>query len=210
MKRKLLIPLLTVSLTFSSLSGFIAPAQIWAAEEEDDDDEIEGPSLDEEDEVIYLQINEIYELDWYEGEEGEEEKVSFTSSDKSVATVDSAGSVTAKAAGTSKISMFYNKTFVAACSVRVLAPNEDPEKVPPVFIENGQPIKIKAKQDYQLQYDPGKTGAVITFKSSKEKIALVDEEEGYVEAKKKKGKTVITMYADGIEIGKCTIKVVKK
>lgn len=208
MKRKLLIPLLTFSLTFSSLSGFIAPAQVLAAVD-DDDSEIEGPELDEEDEVLYLQINEIYELVWYEGDEGEEEKVSFDSSNKTVATVDSAGTITAKAAGTTKISMFYNKTFVAACSVRVLAPNEDPEKIPPMFIENGQTIKVKAKQEYQLQYDPGTTGAVITFKSSKTKIAMVDEE-GEVEARKKKGKAVITMYADGIEIGKCTIKVVKK
>ena len=206
MKKKLIIPLLAFSLAFTSFTA-LTPVPTYAATEDEED--VEGPYLAEADAVLYLKLTETYELDWYEGDEGEPENVSFTSSDNTIASVDLDGIITANAAGTAKISMFYNKTLIGNCGVRILGENEDPEKIEPIFIDNGQTIKVKMKGAYQLQYDPGTTNAVITFTSSKKKVASVDND-GEVIAKKKKGKTVITMFADGVEIGKCTIKVVKK
>ncbi len=173
----------------------------------EDDEDYEGPELDEEGETLVLNAGSTYELEFYEGDD--EQTITFKSADTKVATVSAEGVITAVSEGTVVITMYGNGNLVAGCTVKVIGKDIDPEtvKLEPEFYET-KPLTLKIKAGYQLQFYPGDNDEVITFKSKKSKVAEVDED-GYVTAKKK-GKTVITMYADGKAIGSCKIKVKKK
>ncbi len=108
-------------------------------------------------------------------------KVSFSSSNKSVASVSSAGKVTAKKKGSAVITL---KSGAASVKFTVKVKN-------PYLKVKSKKLKVKKKYKIKIV---GKTGKA-TFKSSNKKIATVTKK-GVVKAKKK-GKATITVKTNG-------------
>lgn len=116
------------------------------------------------------------------------EKVSYSSSNKKVATVNSKGVVTAKKAGTAKITVKSgSKKFVIKVTVPKIAPTDMKGVSPEKTLKKGKSFTIKAK------LMPLGAEAKVTYKSSDKKVATVNSK-GKVVAKKK-GTAVITVKA---------------
>ena len=107
--------------------------------------------------------------------------VSFSSSNKSVASVNASGKVTAKKKGSAVITL---KSGSASAKFTVKVKN-------PYLKVKSKKLKVKKKYKIKIV---GKTGKA-TFKSSNKKIATVSKE-GVVKAKKK-GKATITVKTNG-------------
>lgn len=110
-------------------------------------------------------------------------KVSFSSKDSKIASVNSYGKITAKKAGTTTITA-KTKNAEATCKIKVnkttISLNQKA-----ISLENGHSIRLRASAS---------TGHAITWKSSKKSIASVDTN-GTVTAKKP-GSATITATAD--------------
>lgn len=122
-------------------------------------------------------------------------KPSFSSSDSKVASVNTYGRITAKKAGTAKITAKI-KDGEASCNITVektrISLNHKS-----LSLENGYSARLTAKVS---------TGHPVVFKSSKRSVATVDAS-GRVLAKKP-GTTVITATADKTSVS-CTVTVKK-
>lgn len=121
-------------------------------------------------------------------------KPKFSSSDSSVASVNTYGKITAKKAGTATITAKI-ANGEASCKVKV-------EKTvitlsqKNISLENGQSVKLKATTS---------TGHAVTYKSSKKSVASVDGD-GLITAQKP-GETTITVTADKTSVTcKVTVK----
>lgn len=110
-------------------------------------------------------------------------KPTFTSSDSKVASVNTYGKVTAKKAGTTKITAKI-KNAEASCTVKVTKTTIQ-LSAKNISLENGYTARLTAKSS---------NGHPITFRSSKKSIATVDKN-GRITAKKP-GTTTITAKAD--------------
>ena len=127
------------------------------------------------------------------------DKLSYSSSNKKVATVSKSGVITAKASGKAKITIKSGrKKFVVTVTVPKKAPT-DMQGVPATkSLKKGKSFTIKAK------LLPTGAEAKITYKSSNKKVATVNAK-GKVTAKKA-GTAVITVTAGGIK-QTCTVTV---
>lgn len=127
------------------------------------------------------------------------EKITYTSSNKKVATVSSKGVITAKAAGTARITVKSGtKKFV----VTVKVPKITATKI--TNIPAAVTIKVKKTKTLKPKLYPAGSSSKITYSSSKKSVAVVSSS-GKITAKKK-GKTVITVKA-GKAVMKCTVTV---
>ena len=133
--------------------------------------------------------------------------VTWTSSDKSVATVDSKGKVTAKKAGTTVITAKTSNNKKASCTINV---NSKLVDVNSVYL-NRSNVSIEVGQSFNLiaTINPkNATNQNISFESSDSSIAIV-EETGKVIAIKE-GTAIITVRTANGKEAKCTINVTKK
>ncbi len=117
----------------------------------------------------------------------------FSSSKRSVASVDSAGLITAKKAGNCKISVKSGKS-IAYCNITVSKTTITLNKKS-VSLEHGDTFKLTAKTS---------NGTKPTFKSNKKSIAIVSDN-GKITALKP-GEALITVKADQTEVH-CKVKV---
>lgn len=121
-------------------------------------------------------------------------KPSFSSSDSKIASVNTYGKITAKKAGTVKITAKI-KNGEASCTVTVQK-TKIQLSAKEIALENGQSARLKVNSS---------TGHPVTFKSSKKSIAQVDEN-GVITAKKP-GTATITATVDKISAScKVTVK----
>lgn len=128
----------------------------------------------------------------------------WTSSKKSVATVDKNGKIRAKKAGTTVIKVYTKKGASASMKLKV---TKKPVKTSSIKA-NVKKVTIKKGKAYKLRVTRKPVTATdkITFKSSKKSVAAVNRK-GRITAKKK-GKTTITIKtANG---KKCLVKVTVK
>lgn len=130
-------------------------------------------------------------------------KATFSSSDSSVASVNTYGKITAKKAGTATITAKI-KNGEASCKVKVLKTTIKLNKTN-ISLENGYTARLTAEVS---------TGHEVTFKSGKKSVAAVDEN-GLITAKKP-GSTTITVTADKtsvtckVTVKQPTVKISKK
>lgn len=127
------------------------------------------------------------------------EKITYTSSNKKVATVSSKGVITAKAAGTARITV---KSGTKKIVVTVKVPKITATKI--TNIPAAVTIKVKKTKILKPKLYPAGSSSKITYSSSKKSVAVVSSS-GKITAKKK-GKTVITVKA-GKAVMKCTVTV---
>lgn len=122
-------------------------------------------------------------------------KPAFSSSDSKIASVNTYGKITAKKAGTVKITAKISNGE-ASCKVRVEKTTIwlDQKRI---TLENGETAHLAAKAS---------TGHKITFKTNKKSVAVIDEN-GIIAAKKP-GTAVITATADKTS-ATCTVTVKK-
>lgn len=120
-------------------------------------------------------------------------KPRFSSSDTSVASVNTYGKITAKKAGTATITAKI-ANGEASCKVTVEKTTITLSQKN-ISLENGYTIRLKATAS---------TGHTVTYKSSKSSVASVDEN-GLITAKKP-GETTITVTADKTSVT-CKVKV---
>lgn len=127
------------------------------------------------------------------------DKVSYSSSNKKVATVSKKGVITAKKSGKAKITVKSGKKKV---TITVTVPKTQPTGITNIpaakTLKKGKSTTLKAK------LAPASAEAKITYKSSNKKVATVNAK-GKVTAKKK-GTAVITVKAGSI-VTTCTITV---
>lgn len=126
-------------------------------------------------------------------------EVTWTSSDEKVATVDNTGKVTAIKVGTAEITAKAKDGTIAKCQVTVTDENEtviEPEEIkvnitnPTVAIDRTTEIQLKP----ELVPSNSNTSTKLTYKSSNEEVATVDEN-GKVTIKAP-GKTIITVITE--------------
>lgn len=122
-------------------------------------------------------------------------KPSFSSSDSKVASVNTYGKITAKKAGTVKITAKI-KNGEASCTVKVQKTTVQ-LSAKTISLENGHSAKLKVKSS---------TGHPVTFRSNKKSVAVVDEG-GRITAKKP-GTATITATVDKTAAS-CTVTVRK-
>lgn len=122
-------------------------------------------------------------------------KPSFSSSDSKIASVNTYGKITAKKAGTVKITAKI-KNGEASCTVTVQK-TKIQLSAKEISLENGQSARLKVNSS---------TGHPVTFKTSKKSIAEVDEN-GVITAKKP-GTATITATVDKISAS-CRVTVKK-
>lgn len=127
------------------------------------------------------------------------EKITYSSSNKSIATVNSKGKITAKKSGTAKITV---KSGSKKVTVKVTVPKVETKAVNNVPAE----LSIKLKKTYTLKpkLSPSNSEEKITYSSSNKKVATVSSK-GKITAKKK-GTTVITVKS-GKKTAKCKVTV---
>ena len=127
------------------------------------------------------------------------DKMSYTSSNKKVATVTKGGVILAKKSGTANITVKAGKKKV---TVKVTVAKKAPTGM------NGVPASktLKAKKSFTIKpkLTPSGAEAKITYKSSNSKVVTVNAK-GKVTAKKA-GTAVITVKADGV-VRTCTVTV---
>lgn len=128
-----------------------------------------------------------------------QQKVTYTSSNKKVATVSSKGVITAKGAGTAKITV---KSGSKKVTVTVTVPKTKTTAITGVpsslSLKKGKTYKLKAKRT------PSNSDQAITYKSSNTKIATVNAS-GKITAKKK-GTVTITVKSGSVSV-KCRVTV---
>ena len=139
--------------------------------------------------------------------EGSTAKLTFTSKNTEIATVDAEGKVTGVKEGTAVIEVTSDiATVKGECLVTVTAKTADPAtgiKIEPLTVEVGKSLKIK----YKLE--PEGATATVTFKSRDEKIATVDAN-GNVKGIKA-GTVIIDVTTDVPNVkGECTVTVKAK
>lgn len=117
----------------------------------------------------------------------------FSSSKRSVASVDSAGLITAKKAGSCKISVKSGKS-IAYCNITVSKTTITLNKKS-VSLEHGETFKLTARTS---------NGSIPTFKSNKKSVAIISDN-GKISALKP-GEAIITVKADQTEVH-CKVKV---
>ena len=120
-------------------------------------------------------------------------KPSFSSSNSKVASVNTYGLITAKKAGSAKITV-KTRNGEARCSITV---NKTAIRL------NRTSVSMDNGNEFQLKADVS-TGHEVKYKSSKRSVATVDEC-GVITAKKP-GDTIITVSADGTSVT-CRVKV---
>lgn len=127
------------------------------------------------------------------------EKITYSSSNKSIATVNSKGKITAKKSGTVKITV---KSGSKKVTVKVTVPKVATKAVNNIPTE----LSIKLKKTYTLKpkLSPSNSEEKITYSSSNKKVATVSSK-GKITAKKK-GTTVITVKS-GKKTAKCKVTV---
>lgn len=123
-----------------------------------------------------------------------QEKITYTSSDKAVATVSSKGVVRAKKAGTAKITV---KSGTAKYTVTIAVPKTKTTKITGVKTK----LSLKKGKSYRLKTKlyPSNSDEAVTYTSSNKKVAEVDKN-GKIKALKR-GKSTIT-----VKSGKVTVK----
>lgn len=120
-------------------------------------------------------------------------KPSFASSNSKVASVNTYGRITAKKAGSAKITV-KTRNGEACCRITVSKTT---------IRLNQSSVSMDNGSEFQLKADVS-TGHEVKYKSSKRSVATVDEN-GVITAKKP-GDTVITVSADGTSVT-CRVKV---
>ena len=130
-----------------------------------------------------------------------QDKLTFSSSNKKVATVTSKGVITAKKAGKAKITVKAGKKKY---TVTVTVPKTKTTAINGVKSE----ITLKKGKAYTLKAKtaPAKSDEKLTFKSSNKKVATVTTK-GKIKGLKK-GTAVITITSGSVST-KCTVKVIK-
>lgn len=127
-------------------------------------------------------------------------KVSFSSSNNSVATVNSKGSVTGKKAGTATITAKVTqqgKSYSLRCKVKVSNKR---------LAFTKKKAKIKKKKSYSFKVKKyGVTGKV-RWKVSNKKLASIGKTSGKLKAKKKKGRVKVTAYCGKFKVS-YTVKI---
>ena len=128
-----------------------------------------------------------------------QEKISYTSSDKKIVSVTSAGVITAKAAGTAKITV---KSGSKKAVVTVIVPKTATKSI------NGIPSKQTLKKGksitLKVKLNPSNSDEKVTYVSSNKKVAVVDSK-GKITAKGK-GTAMITVKSGKVSV-KCKITV---
>lgn len=119
----------------------------------------------------------------------------FSSSKRSIASIDSTGLITAKKAGTCKISVKSGKS-IAYCRITVSKTSITLNKKS-ISLEHGESFKLTVKTS---------NGSIPTFKSNKKSVAIVSDT-GNITAVKP-GEAIITVKADQTQIS-CKVKVKK-
>ena len=136
-------------------------------------------------------------------------ELTFSSSNEAVASVNAAGTVVARNAGTAVITATYaymaamNDTLQCEVKIQVLGLPGSIKASP-----GARTIGVGETYTGLRAVFPAGTGAAVRFTSSKPKVATVNATTGAVYGKKK-GKTVITITTSNGKKAKCTITVVK-
>jgi len=156
---------------------------------------------------LTVKVDETLPITYKFTPEGSTAKLTFTSKNTEVATVDAEGKVTGVKEGTAVIEVTSDiATVKGECQVTVTANTTVPAtgiKIEPLTVEVGKSLKIK----YKLE--PEGATATVTFKSRDEKIATVDAN-GNVKGIKA-GTVTIDVTTDVPNVkGECTVTVKAK
>ena len=128
-----------------------------------------------------------------------QEKISYTSSNKKIVSVTSAGVITAKAAGTAKITV---KSGSKKAVVTVTVPKTVTKSIS--GIPSKQTLKKGKSITWKVKLNPSNSDDKITYTSSNKKVAAVDSK-GKITAKGK-GTAIITVKSGKVSV-KCKITV---
>lgn len=146
--------------------------------------------------TLTLSVGETYKL-MVTSKGAGDSVTSWSSTNKKIATVGSAGKVSAKSPGTAKIRVTLRSGLSAnvKLTVQKVATQELVVKAKGAKLKNGK-ISVKKGKKFNLiaQVKPAGMAGSVKFSSSKKNVATVDGK-GLVKAKKK-GKTKITVKSD--------------
>lgn len=127
-------------------------------------------------------------------------KVSYSSSNKSVAAVSSAGAVTGKKAGTATITAKVTqqgKSYSLKCKVKVSNKRLALTK---------KKSKIKRKKSYLFKAKKYGVTGTVKWKVNNKKLASIGKTSGKLKAKKKKGRVKVTAYCGKFKVS-YTVKI---
>ena len=139
-------------------------------------------------------------------------EVTWTSSDEKIAKVDETGKVTGIKAGTAEITAKAKDGTKATCKVTVTDEKgiaKEPEKIemnitnPTISMDRTKELQIEVK----IEPEGSNTNVKLTYKSSNEKVATVDEN-GKVTIKEP-GETIISVMTENGKIALTNLNVVK-
>lgn len=148
---------------------------------------------------ITLGVKQAYKLTGKVSSSKAPQTLTWSTSNKKVATVDKKGKVTAKAAGTAKITAKTANGKYAVCTVTV-------KKAPSKVALSKKSLKLKKGKSYTLKASITKgTATAYTWKTSNKKIVTVNSK-GKIVAKKK-GKATITVVTHNGKKATCKVTV---
>lgn len=150
---------------------------------------------------IYLKKGDKYSLSYILAPLNTTDTVTFASSNKKVATVSTAGKITAKAQGTAKITITTSSGKVANVKVNVA---KKATKTKSLKVSKKMTMKAGQVQFIKYTRKPAKATEKVTFKSSQKAVVSVDSNGKLIAVKKGKAKITIK---SGKKKAVCTITV---
>lgn len=155
--------------------------------------------------AVTLGVKETYTPSYQLSPAGCTDSVTFTSSDKSLATVSKSGKITAKKAGTVVITATTGSGFSSSITVKI---KKAPTKVKLSISNGSSPKNLKAGKSYNLKasFSSKAYSNKLTFSSSDKTVASVSKT-GKITAKKKGSATIlVTTYNKKKATLKVTVK----
>ncbi|MFW5630218.1 MAG: GH25 family lysozyme [Acetivibrio ethanolgignens] len=166
---------------------------------------MEADSIMYKTKAVTLGVRETYSPSYKLSPAGCTDNVTFTSSDRSIATVSKSGKITAKKAGTAVITATTGSGFESSITVKV---KKAPTKVTLSISTGSSPKNLKAGKTYPLKtsFSSGAYSNKLTFSSSDKAVVTVSKS-GKITAKKKGSATItVTTYNQKKATLKVTVK----
>lgn len=166
---------------------------------------MEADSIMYKTKAVTLGVKETYTPSYSLSPANCTDSVTFTTSDKSIATVSKTGKITAKKTGTAIITATTGSGFESSITVKV---KKAPTKVKLSINTGSSPKKLKAGKTYTLKtsFSSGAYSNKLTFSSSDKAVASVSKS-GKITTKKKGSATItVTTYNKKKATLKVTVK----
>lgn len=166
---------------------------------------MEADSIMYKTKAVTLGVKETYTPSYSLSPANCTDSVTFTTSDKSIATVSKTGKITAKKTGTAVITATTGSGFESSITVKV---KKAPTKVKLSISTGSSPKKLKTGKTYTLKtsFSSGAYSNKLTFSSSNKAVASVSKS-GKITTKKKGSATItVTTYNKKKATLKVTVK----